>query len=107
MHLKPARIGSYFGQCPAVTGGSLFWSSAVAERNTLSSSDPLVFTSTDLLVYVERICHFFPRHCGWKTTSSPDHYFNVQFPACVIFADPVSRGASAIAAAEGFWFRDV
>ena len=59
----------------------MFWSSAVAERNTLSSSDPLVFTSADLLVYVGRICHFFLRRCGRKTTSSPDHCFDVPFLA--------------------------
>ena len=59
----------------------MFWSSAVAERNTLSPSDPLGFTPTDLLVYVGRICHFLLRHCGWKTTSSPDHCLNVLFPA--------------------------
>ena len=70
----------------------MFWSSVIAERNTLLSSDPLVFTSADLLVYVGRIFHFFLRRCGRKTTSSPDHCFNVLFPACVIFADPVSRG---------------
>ena len=97
MHLKHARIGIYFGQCHAVTSGSLFWSSVVAERNTLSSSDPLVFTSADILVYVGRICHFFLHRCGRKTTSSPDHCFNVLFPACVIFVDPVSWGASAVA----------
>ena len=82
----------------------MFWSSAIAERNTLSSSDLLVFTSADILVYVGRICHFFLRRCGWKTTSSPDHCFNVPFPACVIFADPVSQGASAVAATKGFLF---
>ena len=44
-------------------------------------SDPLVFSSADILVYVERIFPFFLRRCGWQNTFAPDHCLNVSFPA--------------------------
>ena len=48
-------------------------------------SDPLVFSSVDLLVSVGGICHFYLYHCGWQTTSSPDHCLTISFPARLTF----------------------
>ena len=48
-------------------------------------SDPLVFSSADLLVYVERICPFFLCRCGWQNTFTPDHCLTVSFPARLTF----------------------
>ena len=52
-----------------------------------------------VLVYIGMICYFYLRHCGWKTTNSPDYCFEVSGSA-LLFSSVRELWASAVAAAE-------